>query len=150
MTSNLELLQERKFDFSLKNQLLQSTILINSRWKKFNYLSEYGKNCLVKFNLHSCQKLLVNQALKKTSLTLNIFFITLKVQVNVSCAACHLRKIEFTEVNWVVLNTTSSLSHTGLFLNWEHSSSNGLLANITAIKEDTLMYRGKERDDQWD
>lgn len=72
----------------------------------------------------------------------------LEVQVNVSCTACLPRKIEFTEVNWVVLNTT--LSPIILFFNGEHSSSSGLLVNITAIKETILIYRERENDYQWD
>lgn len=56
-------------------------------------------------------------------------------------------------IHWSKLGSSQyhlSLSPTVLFFNWEHSSSNGLLVNIIAIKDTTLMYRGKENDYRWD
>ena len=105
-------------------------------WKYTDYFSEHYS---IEINLKS---------FSGPENTSKIFLIALKAHINVSRTACLLRKTEITEVNWVVLNTTLSLSPAVLFFNWEHSSSNGLLVNI--IKETTLMYRGKEDDYPWD
>ena len=74
-------------------------------WKYTDYFSEHYS---IEINLKS---------FSGPENTSKIFLIALKAHINVSRTACLLRKTEITEVNWVVLNTTLSLSPAVLFFN---------------------------------
>lgn len=84
-------------------ELEMYTVLVS--WKYTDYFSEHYS---IEINLKS---------FSGPENTSNIFLIALKAQVNVSRTACLPRKTEITEGNWVVLNTTLSLSPAVLFSN---------------------------------